>query len=191
MQVSEGQRLGALIVLIASLFIYFGALLHERHPFPISPLSWGNQGPGMIAVELSGKPGADGIYFLPEATALTELQRITGHEVTGENPGFALAQRSADPALSVSLAGGMLKISDMSSVTRLALGLPVDINRATEEEFTLVPGIGESLAYQIVQLRNLRGAFERLEDLTDVPGIKGKKLQSLEKYLFVGPAPSR
>jgi len=85
----------------------------------------------------------------------------------------------------------MLKISDMPSVTRLALGLPVDINRATEEEFTLVPGIGESLAYQIVQLRNLRGEFERFEDLKAVPGIKEKKLQSLEKYLFVGPTPSR
>jgi competence ComEA-like helix-hairpin-helix protein len=191
MQVSEGQRLGALIVLIASLFIYFGALLHERHPFPISPLSWGDQGPGMIAVELSGKPGADGIYFLPEATAFTELQRITGHEVTGKNSDLARAWRSAGPALSVSLMEGMLRISDMSSVTRLALGLPVDINRATEEEFTLVPGIGESLAYQIVQLRNLRGGFERLEDLKAVPGIKEKKLQSLEKYLFVGPVSSR
>jgi competence ComEA-like helix-hairpin-helix protein len=191
MQVSDGQRLGALIVLIASLFVYLGTLIHERHPFPLSVLSWGDQGPGMIAVELTGKRGADGIYFFPEGTAFTELQRITGHEVTGENPGFARAQRSADPALSVSVAGGMLKISDMPSVTRLALGLPVDINRATEEEFTLVPGIGESLAYQIVQLRNRRGAFEGLEDLTAVPGIKGKKLQSLEKYLFVEPASSR
>jgi competence ComEA-like helix-hairpin-helix protein len=191
MQVSDGQRLGALIVLIASLFVYLGTLIHERHPFPLSVLSWGDQGPGMIAVELTGKRGVEGIYFFPEGTAFTELQRITGHEVTGENPGFARAQRSADPALSVSAAGGMLKISDMPSVTRLALGLPVDINRATEEEFTLVPGIGESLAYQIVQLRNRRGAFEGLEDLTAVPGIKGKKLQSLEKYLFVEPASSR
>jgi len=191
MQVSDGQRLGAVIVLIVSLFVYLGTLLHERHPFPVSALSWGDQGPGMIAVEVTGKQGAEGIYFLPEATAFTELQRITGHEVTGENPGFARAQHSADPALSVSVAGGMLKIADMPSIARLALGLPVDINRASEEEFTLVPGIGESLAYQIVQLRNLRGEFERLEDLKAVPGIKEKKLQSLEKYLFVGPTPSR
>jgi competence ComEA-like helix-hairpin-helix protein len=191
MQVSDGQRLGALIVLMASLFLYLGTLIHERHPFPVSPLSWGDQGPGMIAVELTGKRGAEGIYFFPEATAFTELQRITGHEVTEENSSFARAQHSSGPALSVSVAGGMLKISDMPSVTRLALGLPVDINRATEEEFTLVPGIGESLAYQIVQLRNLRGEFERFEDLKAVPGIKEKKLQNLEKYLFVEPAPSR
>ncbi|MDP1991420.1 MAG: helix-hairpin-helix domain-containing protein [Syntrophales bacterium] len=189
MQVREAQRLGALTVLIASLFVYLGTLIHERHPFPVSALLWGDQRPDMITVELSGKPGADGIYFFPEATAFTELQRMTGHEVTGENPGFAQTLHSAGPALSVSVAGGMLKISDMPSVTRLALGLPVDINRATEEEFTLVPGIGESLAYQIVQLRNLRGEFERLEDLKAVPGIKEKKLQNLEKYLSVGRIP--
>jgi competence protein ComEA len=191
MQMSNGQRLGAVIVLIASLFVYLGTLLHEHHPFPVSALSWGDQGLGMIAVELTGKRGVEGIYFFPEATAFTELQRITGHEVQGENSGFAQMWHSAGPALSVSLAEGMLKISDMPSVTRLALGLPVDINRATEEEFTLVPGIGESLAYRIVQLRNLKGEFERLEDLKAVPGIKEKKLQNLEKYLFVGPAPSR
>jgi competence ComEA-like helix-hairpin-helix protein len=191
MQVSAGQRLGTLIVLMASLFIYLGALIHERHPFPVSPLSWGDQEPGMIAVELTGKRGVDGIYFFPEATAFTQLNEITGHEVTGENSAFTQARRPAGPALSVSVAGGMVKISDMSSVTRLALGLPVDINRATEEELTLVPGIGESLAYQIVQLRILRGAFEGLEDLKAVPGIKEKKLQALEKYLFVGPLSSR
>jgi DNA uptake protein ComE-like DNA-binding protein len=183
MQVSEGQRLGALTVLIASLVV--GVFVHDRHPLPVPPLPWGDQGPGMIAVELTGKRGADGIYFFPEATAFTQLNEITGHEVTGENSGFAQARRPAGPALSVSVAEGMLKISDMPSVTRLALGLPVDINRATEEELTLIPGIGESLAYQIVQLRNLRGAFEGLE------GIKGKKLQNLEKYLFVGSASSR
>jgi hypothetical protein len=42
MQVSDGQRLGALIVLIASLFVYLGTLIHERHPFPLSVLSWGD-----------------------------------------------------------------------------------------------------------------------------------------------------
>jgi hypothetical protein len=191
MQVSERQRLGALIVLMASLFVYLGALIHERHPFPVSPLSWGDQRPGMIAIELTGKRGADGIYFFPEAMAFTQLQRITGHEVTGENSGFAQARRPAGPALSVSVAEGMLKISDMPSVKRLVLGLPVDLNRATEEDLCLVPGIGESLAYQIIQLRNLKGAFEGLEDLKAVPGIKERKLQNLEKYLFVGLPLSR
>ena len=189
MQVREGQRLGALTVLIASLVVYVGVFVHDRHPLPVSPLPWGDQGPGMIAVEVTGKRGAEGIYFFPEATALTQLNKITGYEVSEENSGFAEAWRSAGSALSVSAAGGMLKITDMPSVTRLALGLPIDLNRATEEELSLVPGIGESLADQIVQLRQLRGKFGGLEELTAVPGIKEKKLRNLEKYLSVGPIP--
>ncbi len=129
----------------------------------------------MIAVEVTGKRGAEGIYFFPKATALIQLNKITGYEVSEESSGFAEAWRSAGSALSVSAAGGMLKIRDMPSVTRLALGLPIDLNRATEEELSLVPGIGETLADQIVQLRQLRGKFEGLADLTAVPGIKEKK----------------
>ena len=189
MQVREGQRLGALTVLIASLVVYVGVFIHDRHPLPVSPLPWGDQAPGGISVVVTGNRGADGIYFLPEATALTQLNKIIGYEVRGENSVFAEAWRSAGSVFSVSAAGGMLKITDMPSVTRFALGLPIDLNRATEEELSLVPGIGESLAGQIVHLRQLRGEFRGLEELTAVPGIKGKKLRNIEKYLSVGPIP--
>lgn len=189
MQVCEGQRLGALTVLIASLVVYVGVFVHDRHPLPVSPLPWGDQGPGMITIEVTGKQDADGIYFFPEATAALQLHKITGYEMGEESLGFAEAWRSAGSAFSVSAAGGMLKITDMPSITRLALKLPIDLNRATKEELSLVPGIGEKLADQILQVRQLKGKFDRLADLTAVPGIKGKKLESLEKYLSVGPLP--
>jgi competence protein ComEA len=189
MQVREAQRLGALTVLIASLVVYAGVFVHDRHPLPVSPLLWGDQGPGMIAVQVTGKRDAEGIYFFPTATTLIQLNKIAGCGVSEESSGFAESWRSTGSALSVSAAGGVLKITDMPSVTRLALGLPIDLNRATQEELTLVPGIGESLADQIVQLRQLRGKFGGLNELTAVPGIKGKKLRNLEKYLSVGPIP--
>ncbi len=187
MHVREGQRLGALAILIASLVVYGGIFIHDRHPLPVLPLPWGDQGPGMIAVEVTGNRGAEGIYFLPEETAFTQLNKIIGTEVRGENSDFTEAWRSAGSALSVSAAEGMLKISDMPAVKRLALGFPIDINRVTEEELSLVPGIGESLADQIVHLRQLKGQFRELSELTAVPGIKERKLRSLEKYLSLGP----
>jgi DNA uptake protein ComE-like DNA-binding protein len=188
MQVREAQRLGALTVLIASLVVYAGVFVHDRHPLPVSPLHWGDQGPGMIAVQVTGKRDADGIYFFPKETALIQLNKIMG-SVSEESSDFAEAWRSAGSSLSVSARGGMLKITDMPSVTRLALGLPIDLNRSTKEELTLVPGIGESLADQIVQLRQLRGKFGGLKELTAVPGIKEKKLRNLEKYFSEGPIP--
>ncbi|MBM4315192.1 MAG: helix-hairpin-helix domain-containing protein, partial [Deltaproteobacteria bacterium] len=61
--------------------------------------------------------------------------------------------------------------------------------RATHDELMLVPGIGRQTADRIVQLRQSRGRFDRLSDLTAVSGIKEKRLRALEKYLTVGTSP--
>ena len=63
----------------------------------------------------------------------------------------------------------------------------LDINRATIEELVAVPGIGSRMAQAIVDLRSKKGAFTKLDDLLEVPGIKEKKLASLTPYLVVVP----
>lgn len=188
MKVREGQKVGELTALIASLAVYGGMLLHDRHPLPDSPLLWGDQEAERIAVEITDNGSADGIYFLPKTTAIAELSKITGNDML-THPGLADTRFSSGSAISLSAEGGVLKITELSSVKRLALGLPIDLNRASEEDLLLVPGIGERMAAQIVQLRQSRGKFERLSDLTVVRGIKDRKLRELEKYLTIGPAP--
>lgn len=189
MNVRERQRVGELTALIGALAVYGGVLLHDRHPLPASPLPWGDQGAGRIVVEVAGGGGAKGIYFLPEATAAQQLSEITGSRLSTAEIRWADARRSFAAAYSVSLEKGELHIAPLSAEKRLALGLPIDVNRATEEELMLVPGIGEQTAARIVRLRGLRGGFGRVEDLTAVPGIKEKKLRTLEKYLTAGPGP--
>jgi competence protein ComEA len=68
---------------------------------------------------------------------------------------------------------------------RLALGLPIDINGATLEDLMLISGIGEKTAEKIIQLRQERGHFKRLEELMEVKGIKEKRFQQLKPYLSV------
>jgi len=58
----------------------------------------------------------------------------------------------------------------------------VDINKATEEEFISLKGIGPSLARRIIETRN-RGSFRSIEDLRRVKGIGPKKLEALRPYL--------
>lgn len=48
----------------------------------------------------------------------------------------------------------------------------VDINTAGLEELMTLPGIGESRAKDILSYREANGAFEQIEDLQKVPGIK-------------------
>lgn len=55
--------------------------------------------------------------------------------------------------------------------TNLDDGL-VDINTADKELLMTLPGIGESKAELIVEYREEHGAFESIEDLMNIPGIK-------------------
>jgi len=75
-----------------------------------------------------------------------------------------------------SAGGGGLRVGEMNASTRLALGVPIDVNSASAEEISLVPGIGQTLAVQIFQFRISRGKIESLSELTAVPGIKEKRL---------------
>src|SRR5574340_1436375 len=105
MKGEDGQRLGAMAVLIAALFVSSGAAIHNRHHLPVSPLPWGDHGPGRIAVEVTGGQGADGVYFLPEATVVRQLSEITGYKVGDPEVTLANAHRSGGGTFSVSVAG--------------------------------------------------------------------------------------
>ena len=187
MRVSEGQRLGALTLLVVSLTVYGVSLLNARQPVRESPIPWGSQGPGLIAIEVAGDPGKEGIYFLPEGTTIEKVREIAvipGMNDGGKIEGVGISTGS----VLVTSGQGEVKIGEMAAAKRLALGLPVDLNHASEEDLSLVPGIGEKMAYQITQLRKQRGAFRDLSVLTAVPGIKEKKLNGLKGYLIVRPA---
>ena len=74
--------------------------------------------------------------------------------------------------------------------TRTAAPPRVDVNRASAAELVVVPGIGERLAQAIVELREKKGPYTKLEDLLEVRGIGEKNLASLSAHLMVAqPSP--
>lgn len=62
----------------------------------------------------------------------------------------------------------------------------VDVNRANFSQLTSIPGMGEKLAWAIIQYRTAHGDFSNIEALKEVKGIKEKKLEQLKKYVIVG-----
>jgi len=102
MTIREGQRVGGAFLLIVSLAVYGWMVFHDRCPHPDPPLPWGDQGSGKIAIEVAAGRGADGIYFVPEAKAVTEVSRITGIDAAMVRGAFVEAGISSDPAISVS-----------------------------------------------------------------------------------------
>ena len=69
----------------------------------------------------------------------------------------------------------------MLSVVLLILNL----NTATPRQLESLPGVGPVLAKRIVEFREKRGGFKRIEDLLAIPGISEKKWKTLSAYLTV------
>ena len=61
--------------------------------------------------------------------------------------------------------------------------LRVNINTADINELTLLPGIGESRARDIIDYRNEYGRFTQPEDLLNIRGIGEATLQNILPYI--------
>jgi competence protein ComEA len=61
----------------------------------------------------------------------------------------------------------------------------LDLNRATEQDFEALPGIGPVLAERIVEYRQARGAFRDVEQLRLVKGIGKKKFDRIRLLVTV------
>ena len=65
---------------------------------------------------------------------------------------------------------------------------PIDINRASVEDFAKLPGIGPELARRIVAFREKHGPFRRVEDLLVIRGVGHKKWKAIRPFLRLGNA---
>jgi competence protein ComEA len=71
-------------------------------------------------------------------------------------------------------------VSPLPEGYRYLLGMPINVNRAGEEELALVPGIGPNLAKRILDVREAVGRFSSPDELLQVPGIGKRILQKIQ-----------
>lgn len=83
------------------------------------------------------------------------------------------------PAPSVSVPPHPPKISRAEPDGRL------NLNRATAEDLRRLPGIGPTLAQEIIRARERRGGFATVEALRTVPGMGAKKLERIRDLVTV------
>ena len=61
----------------------------------------------------------------------------------------------------------------------------LNINTATAEELTKLPGIGPALSQAIVEYREENGNFSSIADIMKVSGIGEGRFSAIEEYIFV------
>ena len=60
----------------------------------------------------------------------------------------------------------------------------MDLNTATEQELTVIQGIGQDNAKKIVQHRLQNGSFKTWEDLKRIPGLPPHMMDTLKRCGF-------
>ena len=65
--------------------------------------------------------------------------------------------------------------------------LVLNLNTATVQELETLPGVGPVLAKRIVEFREKKGGFQRVEELLAISGVSEKRWKILSKLVTVAP----
>jgi competence protein ComEA len=80
-----------------------------------------------------------------------------------------------------------IKLGRMEANKLLVFSVPLDLNRVSVEDLSLIPGVGEFLAKEIVTYRKRQGGFRSVEELKNVKGIGEEKWKTLKTFFMVKP----
>jgi competence protein ComEA len=188
MKISRDHLLGSFALLVlTALLMLLAAPSQSTRETPVLDVPYSTERADTIALELTGESGRNGIYFIPRGTRLADFLAMTGIEhvgAMGQTKNASVFKSATTVSLLPAPPG--ISVGPMSAEKRLALGIPIDINRASLEDLMLVTGIGEKTAEKILDQRNVNGTFRKLDELMIVKGIKEKRLDKLRRYLCIG-----
>ncbi|MCU0593905.1 MAG: helix-hairpin-helix domain-containing protein [Desulfobacterota bacterium] len=159
-------------------------LLHVLKPAPYRHGAETLPCEGPVFVQIQGEVRHPGVYAFCDPPTLAALIQKAGGLQEGA---FALPDQRLSPnsGISVTRAGGALRVEpqEVSSFHKITLGLPISVNRESEEGLTALPGVGRNTARAIVEERAKRGGFKSLDELMEIPGIGPRLHVRMKPYL--------
>lgn len=181
MTIFESQIKGLIAICIALAvitFISFFFSLFTNYKVPV----FADQSNDSLAIEIVDGDKSGEIYFVSPQTTANQLLKTAGIGQTGKND----FQLESGMRIKINYDSGKddIIVAKIKADKRLALGMQLDINKATEEELILINGIGEVTAKKILDLRSKLGRVRNIEQLMEIKGIKEKKLAGFRKYLY-------
>jgi competence protein ComEA len=172
---------------------YFSPHSQSNTPIVVStplpdPTSLPASTPASIRVHVSGAVRQPDVYELPAGSIVKDAVEAAGGPTGDANlDGVNLAVELRDQQqVYVPRWGETNPIVPAVGGGGAASG-PININTATAAELETLPGIGTTMARNIIAYREANGPFETIEDIMDVPGIGEGKFEQIKDLITVGP----
>lgn len=175
----------AVTLLAAFLLVLAVVRSQRRNPLP-------QPGPSLVVFELTGDIAKPGIYSAdgPRVTLLDALRMGGGlkggdpREIPPEHQSTDIRSGQRIHVFRSSSHAWTVRLELMNARAGLILGNKLDLNRASEEELVLIPGMRPEFASAIVRRRG-REAWRGIEELQEIPGVGPKTLRRWRDYLAV------
>ena len=189
-----------LVVIIAGFFIY----LYQNHSTDYSFLEISestvnsevsNVLEEKIVIHIAGQVANPGIVELKDGARIVEAIEAAGGVTSDANlekinlayvleDGMKVYIPSiADEDENNYVTTGSSGVSSNSS--NATQTLKININTASVDDFSKIPGIGSSIASRIVEYRKENGKFSTVEDIKNVSGIGDAKFNNIKNYIYV------
>jgi competence protein ComEA len=140
-----------------------------------------------VLVRLKGKVRYPGIYSVSAGSKTVDVIKLT---TLGSIAGIrdkALLARELMSGDIIEVTGNdahspAISLKNMKASERMLLGIPLLPDQMDAEDWDSLPGVGPTLAKNIVEDRQNNGVFCSLEAVQRVPGMGEKKIKSIKKY---------
>lgn len=180
-----------LAVLLITLFLLLPLLLKSRSVPRREQAAFLRYTTGSVTVKLLGAGEIDGIYRFYDGATVSDVKNMTNVGVPANSSGRqwdGLRLKNGDLVEFRNMSGSntLIALKKMTSAELMLLGVPLDPDSMSAGDWEALPGIGPSLAKEIIRDRQKYGYFRGVEGVLRVPGIGHGKINSIKKY-FRGP----
>ncbi|UZQ83873.1 helix-hairpin-helix domain-containing protein [Thermoanaerobacter sp. RKWS2] len=137
-----------------------------------------------IKVYVTGLVKNPGVYTMKEGERIIDaINKAGGPLQEADLTNINLAQKVKDEQMiRVPKKGETNNISPTSTRQKSE---KININTATKEELQTLPGIGPVTAERIIEFRESKGSFKKIEDIMNVPRIGPKMFEQIKDKIIV------
>lgn len=137
-----------------------------------------------IKVYVTGLVKNPGVYTMEEGERVIDaINKAGGPLEEADLTNINLAQKVKDEQMIIVPKKG--ETNNISPTSTIQKNEKININTATKEELQTLPGIGPVTAERIIEFRENKGSFKKIEDIMNVPRIGPKLFEQIKDKITV------